>query len=97
MKQNYEEMYRKLTKDFFTILGLCRENGLTFTFDFNSKKYKVLNNENEKINKINCEITKKYRELVEDFEDLSDDYFTLKAEYDELKEKYNTLTRFIRL
>lgn len=97
MKQNYEEMYRKLTKDFFTILELCRENGLTFTFDFKSKKYKILNNENEKINKINCEITKKYRELVEDFEDLSDDYFTLKAEYEELKGKYILLSRCIRL
>ena len=97
MKQNYEEMYRKLTKDFFTILELCRENGLTFTFDFKSKKYKILSNENKELRDEYNDIRKKNRELIEDFEDLSDDYFTLKAEYEELKGKYILLSRCIRL
>ena len=97
MKQNYEEMYRKLTKDFFTILELCRENGLTFTFDFKSKKYKILSNENKELRDEYTDLRKKYRELIEDFEDLSDDYFTLKAEYEELKGKYILLSRCIRL
>ena len=70
MKQNYEEMYRKLTKDFFTILELCRENGLTFTFDFKSKKYKILSNENKELRDEYTDLRKKYRELIEDFEDL---------------------------
>lgn len=97
MKQNYEEMYRKLSKDFFTILELCRENGLTFTFDFKSKKYKILSNNNKELRDNFYELTNKYNNLIVDFEELSDDYFTLKAEYEELKGKYILLSRCIRL
>lgn len=97
MKQNYEELYRNVSQDFFEILELCKKNGLTFTYNFKTKKWSILHNENDIVREKLSNLSKEFRELNENYEDLSDDYFTLKAEYDELKEKYNTLTRFIRL